>query len=191
MTALVNHPIWTALSDFGNPYPPLKYNSGMGVTPEDRDTAEELGLLPGPDSHMAHKAYMRPHDRSLNESLSASPEIHAKLIRDELGESLRGLARWDNDRIVFLDPNGTRRVGGAELAEIWGDVPDECGLQRDAVLKFAADPEYFADRGHTDEWADIIRAYRRIDKSEPMPKGNDPIAVAIRALCDIGQGGRQ
>lgn len=43
--ALKNDPIWSALSRFGNPYPPFDFNSGMRVRDVDADTAERLGVL--------------------------------------------------------------------------------------------------------------------------------------------------
>ena len=46
MFALVNDPIWTAISRFGLPYPPYDFNSGMWVRDISRLQAEDLGLLP-------------------------------------------------------------------------------------------------------------------------------------------------
>ena len=46
MVALVDSPIWAALSVFGLPYPPLDYNSGMDVEEVDSEECAELGLLP-------------------------------------------------------------------------------------------------------------------------------------------------
>lgn len=46
MVALLDSPIWAALSVFGLPYPPLDYNSGMGVEEVDSEECAELGLLP-------------------------------------------------------------------------------------------------------------------------------------------------
>jgi hypothetical protein len=43
--ALVNDPIWAALSRFGDPYPPFDYNSGMWVRDVGRKDAEALGLF--------------------------------------------------------------------------------------------------------------------------------------------------
>lgn len=43
--ALKNDPIWTAISRFGNPYPPFDYNSGMWVRDADDALAERLGVL--------------------------------------------------------------------------------------------------------------------------------------------------
>ncbi len=43
--ALKNDPIWTAISRFGNPYPPFDYSSGMWVRDADDALAERLGVL--------------------------------------------------------------------------------------------------------------------------------------------------
>jgi hypothetical protein len=43
--ALKNDPIWTALSTFGNPYPPFDYSSGMRVRNVPRARAIELGIF--------------------------------------------------------------------------------------------------------------------------------------------------
>lgn len=45
MIAKRNDPIWTRISDFGNPYPPFKYNSGMGVEDIPFLEAVELGVI--------------------------------------------------------------------------------------------------------------------------------------------------
>jgi hypothetical protein len=53
MVALKNDPIWEAISDFGLPYPPFAFGSGMWVRDISRTEAEEIGLLsrtdPAPD----------------------------------------------------------------------------------------------------------------------------------------------
>ena len=43
--ALKNDPIWTAISDFDNPYPPFAFGSGMRVRDVSRSRAIELGVL--------------------------------------------------------------------------------------------------------------------------------------------------
>jgi hypothetical protein len=45
LIALKNDPMWMAISDFGVPWPPFKYNSGMGVDDVDYETSIELGLI--------------------------------------------------------------------------------------------------------------------------------------------------
>lgn len=48
MIAMKDSPIWSALSRFGNPFPPFDFNSGMGVRNVKKSVCRELGLL-GPD----------------------------------------------------------------------------------------------------------------------------------------------
>jgi hypothetical protein len=45
MVAVKGDPIWLAISDFEQPYPPFKFNSGMGVEDVDRDDAIDLGVI--------------------------------------------------------------------------------------------------------------------------------------------------
>lgn len=45
MVARKDSPIWLAISDFGQPYPPFKFNSGMDIMDVDRGEAVELGLI--------------------------------------------------------------------------------------------------------------------------------------------------
>ena len=45
MIALVDDPIWTAISDFGNPFPPYAFGSGMGVRAVKKSEAVRLGVI--------------------------------------------------------------------------------------------------------------------------------------------------
>lgn len=45
MVARKDSPIWLAISDFGQPYPPFKFNSGMDIMDVDRAEAVELGVI--------------------------------------------------------------------------------------------------------------------------------------------------
>ena len=61
-------PIWSAISRFGNPYPPFDYNSGMGVDDVSYDEALKLGVLPS-------KHYQPPEEspiKSFNDKVEAS-----------------------------------------------------------------------------------------------------------------------
>lgn len=70
--ALINHPIWTSLSRFGQPYPPFDYNSGMGVRPISRRRAEQLGLFDTPPP----SDWLTPQPpRGLNDGFQARPEV--------------------------------------------------------------------------------------------------------------------
>lgn len=45
MVATKDSPIWTAISDFGQPYPPFAFGSGMWTRSVNRDDAIELGVI--------------------------------------------------------------------------------------------------------------------------------------------------
>ncbi len=45
MIALVDDPIWTAISAFGNPFPPFDFGSGMGVRAVKKSEAVRLGVI--------------------------------------------------------------------------------------------------------------------------------------------------
>jgi len=45
LVALIDDPIWTQISDFGLPWPPFKFGSGMGVHDIGFEEACELGLV--------------------------------------------------------------------------------------------------------------------------------------------------
>lgn len=50
MITLTTDPIWSAISAFGNPFPPFDHGSGMGVRPVSRKEALELGVITEEDS---------------------------------------------------------------------------------------------------------------------------------------------
>jgi hypothetical protein len=71
--ALKNDPIWSAISRFGDPFPPFDYHSGMWVRDADPDEAESLGVL-------AH-ARPQPQTRDLNSSVSIPvPDLDPSLL---------------------------------------------------------------------------------------------------------------
>lgn len=45
MIARKDSPVWTAISDFGRPWPPFKFGSGMGLRDVSRAEAVDLGLM--------------------------------------------------------------------------------------------------------------------------------------------------
>jgi len=66
--ALVNHPIWTALSAFGNPYAPHDWGSGMGDESVSRANALALGFKLRPNTD----PMQRPLFRTMNEGLEVN-----------------------------------------------------------------------------------------------------------------------
>jgi hypothetical protein len=105
MAALIDDPIWLALSDFGVPYAPLKWGSGMRQSPIPRSKAREYGLIPP-------KGEPQPPPAKPPESLNSTLEVAADQIppkqRNEMLEKLNGLAVFQKDKLVFTDPNGSR-----------------------------------------------------------------------------------
>jgi hypothetical protein len=105
MAALIDDPIWLYMSDFGVPYAPLKWGSGMRQSPIPRSKAREYGLLPP-------KGEPQPPPAKPPESLNSTLEVAADQIppakRKETLEKLDGLAVFVKDKLVFTDPNGSR-----------------------------------------------------------------------------------
>lgn len=171
MMALVNHPIWIAISAFHTPYPPFNYNSGMGLRLIPRSLADEFGLLPGPDAAPEHRAMMQPQDRGLNETLQSTPSIRSRDLREQLGARLSGLAEWEGDTLRFTDPNGTREISPEKLAAIWleADAAGHPLLQKDALVDWVSDHGDFEGKNPTDRWEDLQRLHARIENGK-MPK---------------------
>lgn len=68
MVAMKNDPIWTAISDFGLPYPPFKFNSGMGVEDVSYEEAVDLGVMDASDDPI------QPQARRLTDGLESGVE---------------------------------------------------------------------------------------------------------------------
>lgn len=77
MIALKNTPIWSAISRFGNPYPPFDFNSGMWVRDIKREEAMSLGLIDR-DTQIA------PETRDFNQDLKFTPDIRSRALRQAL-----------------------------------------------------------------------------------------------------------
>ena len=96
MIALIDDPIWTAISRFGTPWAPFDFNSGMDTVPVDRDTAEDLGVIaPGAPAP-------RPRDRDFNTDLKVTPEVRDRSLRDALAEALQGVASFDAGGVLRI-----------------------------------------------------------------------------------------
>jgi hypothetical protein len=94
MIARKDDPVWTAISTFGNPWPPFDFGSGMGVLDVDREEAEELGVIK-PDENP--KPLMRQHEEALEKSAKdIDPEMREKL-RSQFAEAVE----FDGDKVLF------------------------------------------------------------------------------------------
>lgn len=66
MIATRDSPIWLSISDFGNPFPPFKYNSGMGVEQIGREEAINLGIIDEDYNGVANKEFEEYFDAKTN-----------------------------------------------------------------------------------------------------------------------------
>lgn len=94
MVALKSHPVWTAISRFGRPWPPFDFGSGMGVEDIPREEAEQLGLIRPGEAPVSQR-------ESFNAALAASlpPATPALLeaFQELFGSSVAvvdGLIQW-------------------------------------------------------------------------------------------------
>jgi hypothetical protein len=79
--ALKNDPVWSAISRFGNPYPPFDFNSGMRVRDVSRSRAESLGVIApdAPPPEPQEQPFAEPEIREIPESVP--PDLAAALRR--------------------------------------------------------------------------------------------------------------
>lgn len=89
MIALKNDPIWEQVNQFGQPYPPFDFNSGMDVRDIGRAEAVELGIIGLNDRVVSQ-------DRGFNDDLEAGVEKLAPELRKQLVEDMGGLVRFVN-----------------------------------------------------------------------------------------------
>lgn len=78
MIALINDPIWEAISEFGSPVAPFAFGSGMDVRPVARDEAEELGLITA-DEEVLPEEVDFPEPES---DMQIAPELEEQVLAD-------------------------------------------------------------------------------------------------------------
>lgn len=150
-------------------YPPFAWGSGKGWKIVGARECVRVGLMTRWQIREQVDSVI-PFISSPGESLETHPRITSPDLRTRLADELQGLARWEDDRLLFTDPNGTRTANPEELQQIWSEsLPTEFhdaapdGLfQRQSVLDFADDPEAFATQPTRDQWDDLARAIGRL-----------------------------
>ncbi len=187
MAALIDDPVWLALSDFGTPYAPLKWGSGMGQIAIGRRKAREWGLVPqtGP----IPKA--KPPE-SLNSTLEVTSKITDPAARQRVVDDLQGLAAWSGDKIVFTDPNGSRPWPVAVLSNLLAidNIDGTENYQKRAIREWrdlGGDAaalkkmqEEFAGTDLLDDWNMLVR---RLAKGEKLTKIGD----LVKALAELAK----
>ncbi|MBL9155013.1 MAG: hypothetical protein JNK37_21205 [Verrucomicrobiales bacterium] len=170
--------VWPRLGDrslfadaLGVDYPPLAWGSGMGRRGVGARECLALGVLTKEDIE-ASVAYVKARPlHSPSEGLQATPRVTDRDLREDLGEKLQGLARWEGKTLVFTDPNGTRPATQAELLEMWSrplpekfrtEAHPEGLLQKDALKRFVEQNDRFRDAADTDRWEDLVRLHARL-----------------------------
>jgi len=174
--ALINHPIWKALSAFGNAYPPYDWNSGKGVRIVSRKRSKELGLL---DDPRTRPMWEQSALASPNESTEVTPDISERHLRQALSERLMGIAEWQGEKLVMTDPNGTRPYTARALADLWRrELPEPIEpRQKEAFIEWVRDSRAFNRNSDwadplfvkgTDRWDDMTRFLDRLENESPI-----------------------
>lgn len=167
MIAEVNDPVWAKISRFGNPYPPFDFNSGMGLRDVSRGEAVKCGAIN--EDHFAE-----PEDiPSINESLESEISGASDELKAEISDKMKGLAKWEGDKLVFTDPNGTKPYSSKEIVDVinkplpenfYGDGKSPYH-QRDALVEWTKDSDYIKNHTTSDKAYHFGRLLKRI---EPM-----------------------
>jgi hypothetical protein len=107
--AVKGDPIWTQISDFGLPWPPFRFNSGMGLMNIDYDEAVDLGLVKE-DAPIA-----KPKALPMNKGLAASVEGMDSDLLSVLLQSLVGFSLVGTEIALTEDDSTQNR----SVAEVW------------------------------------------------------------------------
>lgn len=98
MIALKTSPIWVEISEFGVPWPPFRYGSGMGLVDVPRTRAEALGLVDAGER-------LDPEDGAFTDGLEASTDSMSREAVDGLvaafGDAIEvvgDVIRWASGR---------------------------------------------------------------------------------------------
>jgi hypothetical protein len=188
MAALIDDPVWLALSDFGVPYTPLKWGSGMRQVSLIKSKAREMGLLPP-------KGQPQPPPAKPPESLNSTMEVTADQIpqdrRNEMLEKLDGLAVFQKDKLVFTDPNGSRPWPVPVLADLLPrqNVDGTENYQKRALREWrnlggdaaamAAMEKEFAGTDLLDDWNMLVRRVTAGERAQTAVAVVDALANLV------------
>jgi hypothetical protein len=174
MIALQTSPVWYELGNgdedsLGVDYPPFAWGSGMGWQGVLRAQCEALGVLPSGWKPPPLKPVSSP-----NATLETRPKVTDAELRKSLTDHLSGLAEWQGEKLVFTDPNGSRKYPAAKVAEVvTAKLPKGMpNLQAAAAKAWAENAlENIKLRAGRDRVDDFVRLVLR---TEPLA-GNKPV----------------
>jgi outer membrane biosynthesis protein TonB len=107
--------------------------------PDNKPPAPEPQPAPGHPPEAITPALPGRPGPGLNATLEATPDISDPETRAELAEALDGLAVWEDGRLVYTDPNGTRPYPADKIAPVIS-APNSAGIprhQEDALRTWA------------------------------------------------------
>ena len=91
---------------------------------------------------------------------------------------LKGLAKWEDDKLVFTDPNGTKPYSSKDIVEVlnkplpenfYGDGKSPYH-QRDALIAWTKDSDYIKNHTTSDKAYHFGRLLKRIEPMQPDEK---------------------
>lgn len=158
--ALLNHPIWIALSRFKLPYAPPDYLSGIIYVPASWSEAMDAGLMEPDTLEM-----LEPQVRGYNQDLQMTPAVREQRSRDAISAHLQGFAEWRGATLIFTDPNGLRPIKATEVRDmLTKQLPAQFPhLQREALSQYLTQPESILRTPWSDKAADFARLLHRVE----------------------------
>ena len=186
MAALIDDPIWLYMSDFGVPYAPLKWGSGMRQVAVFKTQAREWGLLPA----KGEPPPVKPPG-SLNSTLEVAADQIPPKQRNEMLEKLDGTAVFVKDKLVFTDPNGSRPWPVPVLANLLPrmNVDGTENYQKRALREWrnlggdsaamAAMEKEFAGTDLLDDWNMLVRRVTAGERAQTAVAVVDALANLV------------
>jgi hypothetical protein len=185
MAALIDDPIWLYLSDFGVPYTPLKWGSGMNQVAVFKSQAREIGLLPPKGAGVGMGGEGRGYDWGrLREEAEGLTEAG---LREAIVSWLGGVAEWCGDRLVYAEPNGTTVYGLEELAWVLTHPPGELSGSRQLCALWewrALGASEAATVAFARKWTGQ-RVYEDFDRLSVRLRASDPGVGLTELLCGL------
>lgn len=111
MIAIVDDPIWTAISDFGNPFPPYAFGSGMGVRAVKKSEAVRLGVISADEVRAKVEKMKAEPAPGFNANLQAtvpnlrSDSLCGKILKKNFGDQVKienSVVSWEGNLVQDL-----------------------------------------------------------------------------------------